>query len=168
MWHAIIVALVQSLSCVWLFMTPWTAACQASLSLTISHSLPKFMTIESVMLSYHVTLCCPVLLLPSIFPSPRVFSNESAVSINGQSIGTSASESMLLVTVQRWFPLGLTGLISLLSKGLSSGLQHHNSKASILRSSALFLVQLTFILDYWKDHSFDCTDLCQQSDIFAF
>ena len=67
---------VQSLSCVWLFATPWTAACQASLSITNSRSLPKLMSTESVMPSNHLILYCPLLLLPSIFPSIRVFSNE--------------------------------------------------------------------------------------------
>ena len=143
MWHDIIVAIVRSLRCVWLFMTPWTAACQASLSLTTSQSLPRFISIESVMPSYYMILWCPVLLLPSIFPSIRVFSSESAVSISGQIIGASASESILLMTIQGWFPLGLTDLISLLSKRLSSLLQHHNSKASVLQSSALFMVQLS-------------------------
>ena len=72
---------IQSLSCVWLFETPWTAACQASLSITNSQSLPKFMPIESVMPSNHLILCHPLLLLPSIFPSIRVFSNESVLRI---------------------------------------------------------------------------------------
>ena len=77
----ILIFVVQSPSHVWLFLTPWTAARQASLSLTISWSLPKFMTFESVMPSNHLILCCPLLLLPSIFPSIRVFSNELAVHI---------------------------------------------------------------------------------------
>ena len=72
---------VQSLSRVWLFVTPWTAACQASLSITKFHRLPKPMSIGSVMLSNHLILCRPLLLLPSIFPSIRVFSNESALQI---------------------------------------------------------------------------------------
>ena len=72
---------VQSLSRVQLFVTPWTAACQASLSISNSRSLPKLMSIESVMPSNHFILCCPLLLLPSIFPSIRVFSNESALRI---------------------------------------------------------------------------------------
>ena len=72
---------VQSLSHVRLFATPWTAACQASLSITSSQSLPKLMSIESVMPSNHLIVCCPLLLLPSIFPSIRVFSNESALRI---------------------------------------------------------------------------------------
>ena len=99
--------------------TPWTAACQASLSITNSRSLSKLMSIESMMPSNHLILCRPLLLLPSIFPSIRVFSNESALPISGQSIGASASASILPMNIQTWFPLGLTGLISLLSKGLS-------------------------------------------------
>ena len=99
--------------------TPWTEACQAPLSSTISQSLLRFMSIELVMLSIHPILCCPLLLFPSIIPSFRVFSNELAFRIKGQSIGASASASVLPVNIQDWFPLGLTGLISLLSKGLS-------------------------------------------------
>ena len=87
----------QPLSCFWLFVTPWTTACQASLSITNSRSLPKLMSIESVMPSNHLTLChillLLLLLLPSIFPRIRVFSNESA---HGQSVGVSASTSVLL------------------------------------------------------------------------
>ena len=132
-----------SLSREGLFVTPWTAAHQASLTITISQSLLKLMSIESVMPPNHLILCCPLIRLPSIFPSIRVFSSESAVSISGQIIGASASESILLMTIQGWFPLGLTDLISLLSKRLSSLLQHHNSKASVLQSSALFMVQLS-------------------------
>ena len=109
----------QSLSCVWLFVTPWTAACYFSLSITNSQSLLKFMSIESVMQSNHLILCRRLLLLTSIFPSIRVFSNESALASGGQSIGVSASASVLPVNIQGWFPLGWTGFISLLSKGLS-------------------------------------------------
>ena len=76
-----IVVVVQSLICVWLFVTPWTAACQASLSFTISQSLLRLRSIESVMPSNHLILCCPLLLLPSIFPSIRVYSNELALRI---------------------------------------------------------------------------------------
>ena len=86
--------------------TPWTATCQASLSFTISQRLLKLMSIESVMPSNHLYLCRPLLLLPSIFPSIRVFSNESALCIRWQSIGTSAS--VLPMNIQGWFPLGLT------------------------------------------------------------
>ena len=101
---------VQSLSCVWLFATPWSAACQASLSFTISWSLLRLMSIESVMPSNHLILCHP-LLLPSIFPSIRVFSNESELASGGQSIGVLASTSVLPVSFQDWLPLGLTDLI---------------------------------------------------------
>ena len=108
---------VQLLSHIWLFATPWTTARQASLSFTNSQTF-KLMSIESVIPPNHLILCCS-LLLPSIFPSTRVFSNESALGIGGQSIGASASASDLPVKFQGWFPLGLTGLISLQSKGLS-------------------------------------------------
>ena len=109
---------VQSLSCVWVFATPWTAARQASLSIKNSRSPPKPMSIESVMLSNQFILCRPLLLLPSVFPSIRILSG-SAVHIRWQSIGVSASASVLPMNIQGWFPLGLTGLISLQSKGLS-------------------------------------------------
>ena len=109
---------VQSLSRVWLFATPWIAARQASLSITNSRSSLSLTSIESVMPSSHLILCWPLLLLPSIFPSFRVFSSESALRFCGQSIGVSASASILPTNIQGWFPLGLTGLIFLLSKGL--------------------------------------------------
>ena len=100
---------VKLLSPVWLFVTPWTAAHQASLSITNSWSLLKLMSIESVMPSNHLILCHPLLLLPSIFPSIRVFSNESALCIRWPNIGTSASASVPPVDIQDWFPLGWTG-----------------------------------------------------------
>ena len=112
------VVVVQSLSCVWLFVTPWTAAHQASLSLTIFRCLLKLMSIESVMPSNHLALCHSLLLLPSIFPSIRVFPSESVLPILCQSIGASASASVLPMNIQGWFPLGWSGWISLLSKGL--------------------------------------------------
>ena len=102
----IIIIVVYLLSHVRLSVTLWTTACQASLSITNSRSLLKLMSIESVMPSSHLILCCPLLPPPSIFPS-----------ISGQSIGASAS--VLPINIQDWFPLGLTGLISLPSKGLS-------------------------------------------------
>ena len=109
---------VQSLSCVQLFVTPWTAAHQASLSITNSWSLLKFMSVEWVMPSNHLILCRPLVLPPSIFPSIRVFSNESVFHIRwwkDWSFNFSISPSN-----EHWFPLGWTGLISLQSKGLSS------------------------------------------------
>ena len=99
--------------------TPCTAACQASLSFINSWSLLKLMSIESVMPSNHLICCYPLLLLTSVFPSIRVFSNESAFCIRCQSIGVSASASVLPMIIQDWFPLGWTGWISLQSKGLS-------------------------------------------------
>ena len=110
---------VQSLSCVQLFVTPWTAALPATLSFTIFQSLLKLMSIESVMASNHLILCCPLLLLPSIFPSIRVFSNKLALRIRWPKYGASASASVVPMNIQGWFPLGLTGWISLQSKGLS-------------------------------------------------
>ena len=109
---------VQSLSHVWLFVTPWISACRDSLSITNSRNSPKLMSIKSVMPSSHLIICHP-LLLPSIFLSIRVFSNELALTSGGQSIGVSASTSVLPMNIQDWFPLGLTGWISLESKGLS-------------------------------------------------
>ena len=91
---------VQSLSHVQLFVTPWTTAHQASLSITNSQSLPKLMSIESVMLSNHLILCCPLLLLPSIFPSIRVFKMSQLFTSGGQSIGVSASTSVLPMNTQ--------------------------------------------------------------------
>ena len=110
---------VQSFSRVWLFATPWTAIHQASLSLTNSQSLLKLMSIKLVMSSNHLILCHPLLLPPSIFSSIRVFSVESVLRIRWPKIGASASVSVLPMNTQGWFPLGLTGLTSLKSKGLS-------------------------------------------------
>ena len=109
---------VRSLSCVQLFVTPRTAACQVSLFITNSRSLPKLMSIELVMPSNHLILCCPLLLLPSIFPSIRVISNEFFPS-GGQSTGVSDSTPVVPVNIQDWSPLEWTGWISLQSKGLS-------------------------------------------------
>ena len=133
---------VQLLSCVRLFATPWTAAHQASLSITVSQSLLKLMSTESVMPSSHLTLCCPLLLLPSIFPSIRVFSNESALHIRWPkywsfrfSISPSNEYSGLISSRMNWLDL-------LAVQGtLKSLLQHHSSKASILWHSVFFMVQ---------------------------
>ena len=103
---------VQSLSRLWLFVTPWTAACQAFLSITNSGSLLKLMSIELVMPSNHLILCCPLFLWPSIFPSIRVFSNELFV-WGGQSTGVSALASFLPKKSQDWSPSDWTGRISL-------------------------------------------------------
>ena len=114
------IVVVQSLSHVRLFATPWTTTCQASLSFTISQSWLKLMSIESVMSSNFLILCCPLLLLPSIFPGQHQCLPVSQLfTSGGQSTGALASASVLPMNTQGLFPLGLTGLISLLSKGLS-------------------------------------------------
>ena len=110
---------VQLLSCVQLFAIPWTAAHQVSLSIASFWSLLKLMFIESVMPSNYHILCCPLLLLPSIFPSIRDFSNESVLCIRWQSIGVSISTSVLPMNIQDWFPLGWTSCISLGSPELA-------------------------------------------------
>ena len=133
----------QSLSRVQRFATSWTAARQASLSITKSWNLLKLMSIESVITSNHLILCRP-LLLPSSFPASGSFPISQLFASGGQRIGVSASASVLPMNIQDWFPLGLTDLISLQSKGLSKSLlYHHSSKVSILWRSAFFMVHLS-------------------------
>ena len=161
-----IVLVVQSLNCVQLFETPWTAAHQASPPFTISQNLLKFMSVESMMPSNHLIPCCPIFLLPSILPSIRVFSNESVLCTRWPkywsfsfSISPSNEYSGLIS-----FRLDLLKVQWI----LKSLLQHHSSKASILQHSAFFMVQLSqSICDYWKTHSFDYTNLCWQSNVSA-
>ena len=134
---------VQWLSHVHLFATPWTAACQVSLSFTISQSLLKLIPIESVMPSNHLILCHPILLLPSIFPTIRVFSNESAVCIRWPkywsfSFSISPSNEHPGLNSFRMDRLNLLAVHGT----LKSLLQHHSSNASILLCSAFFIVQL--------------------------
>ena len=114
-----LLVLFQLISHVQLFATSWTVACQVLLSSTISRNLCKFMSIELAMLPNYFTLCFPFCLLPSIFPSIRVFSNESPLSISGQSTEALTSATVLPMNIQGWSPLGLIGLISLQSKWLS-------------------------------------------------
>ena len=137
--------------------TLWTAACQASLSITNFQSLLKLMSIESVMPFNHLILCCPLLLLPSIFPTIRVFSNESVLHIRWPkywsfniSISPSSEYSGLISFRMDWLDL-------LAVQGtLKSLLQHHSSKASILLCSAFFIVQLSHpYMTTGKNHSFD-------------
>ena len=147
---------VQSLNHVLLFTTPWTAACQVSLSITNSWSLLKLMSIESVMPSKHLILCCSLLLLPSFLPSIRVFSKVSQpFTWSGQSIGTSASASVLPMNIQDWFPLGLTGLISCPRDFQESSLTPQFKSINSLTLSFLYGPTLTAIHDYWENHSFD-------------
>ena len=154
-----LVVVIQSVSPVWLFVIPWTAAHQASLSLTISLSLLKLMPIDLVMPSNHLIFCRPLLPLPSIFPRIRVFSNESTLASGGQSIGARASSSVLPVNIQGWFPLGWTGLISLLSMGLSRVFSSTiNQKHRSLALGLLCGPTLISVHDYWKNHRFDYRD----------
>ena len=111
--------LVQSLSCVWFLATPWTTACQASLSFTNSRSLLKLLSIDSVVLSNHLILCHPLLLLPSILPASGSFPKRQLFASGGQSTEASVSASVLPMNIQDWSPLEWTGWISLQSKGLS-------------------------------------------------
>ena len=146
-----LISSVQSLSCVWLFATPWAAACQASLSITNSRSLLKLMSIQSV---YAI-------------PASESFPESQAS--GGQSTGVSASTSVLPMGIQDWFPLGWIGLISLLSKSLSrvfsnTTVQKHqffSTQPSLWFNSHIH----TWLLE---NHSFDCKDLCQQSDVSTF
>ena len=129
-------------------------------------SSPEFMSIESVMPSNHLIPCHHLLLLPSIYPSIRVFSNELVAHIRWQSIGASASALVLPVNIQGWFPLGSCGLI-LQSKGLSrvfsnTTVQKHQFFGAQLSSES---TTLTSIHDYWKNHSFDYMHLCWQNDV---
>ena len=148
----------------------WPHDFQASLSMTRSQSLLKLMSIESVMLSNRFILCHPLLLLPSIFLSIRIFSNESFVHIRWPNIGVSASASVLTVSIQDWFPLEFTGWISLQSKGLSrvfsnTTVQKHqifSAQPSLWSNSHIH----TWLLE--KKHSLDYTDLCWQSYVCAF
>ena len=164
----VFVVVVQSLNCVWCFVTPWTAACQASLSFTISQNLLKLMSIESVMPSHHFILCCLLLLLPSVFPSIRVFSNELTLHIRRPKIGTSTLASVLLMTIQGWSPLGLTGLISLQSKGLSRVFSSTTIQKHQFFGAQPSLCTVTSVHGYWINHGFDYTDLCRQSDVSGF
>ena len=138
-----VVVVVQSLNNFQLFVTPWTAVHQASLSFPISRNLLKLMSTGSVMLSNHLILCLPLLLLPFLFPSIRVFSNESALHIRQAkywrfsfSISPSNEYSGLISFRTDWFDFfAVQGT-------LKSLLQHHGSKASIIQHSAFFMVQL--------------------------
>ena len=159
----------QSLNYIQLFETSWTAVCQASLSFIISLSLFKRMFIELMMPSRHLILCHPLLLLPSIFPCIRIFLMSRLFTSVGESIEALASASVLPINIQGWFPLGLTGLISLLSKGLSRVFSNTTVQSiNSLALSFLYGPTLTSLNDYWKNHSFDYMDLCWQSDISAF
>ena len=160
---------VQSLSCVWPFATPWTAAHQLFLSFTISQNLLKLMSIESVMPSNHLILCRPLLLLPSIFPSIRVFSNESVLHIRWPkywsfsfSINPSNEHSGLISFRIDWFDL-LAVQGTLKESSPTPQLKSINSSAF----SFLYSPTLTSIHDFWKNHSFDFIAAMKLKDAYS-
>ena len=152
--NIVILVVVQSLSHIQLFVTPWAAACQASLSFTVYQSFLKLMSTESVMPSNHLICCLPLLLPPSLFPGIRVFPNKSG----GQSFGASASASGLPVNIQGWFPLGWNGLISLFSKGLSRVFS-----STTIPKHQLFGTQRSL----WSN-SHICTWLLEKSELWPY
>ena len=155
LFYCISESIIQSLSCVRLFAVPWTASHQASLSFTICQSLLKLMSIESVMLSNNLILCCTLFLLPSIFPSMRVFSNESALHIRWSkywsfsfSISPSNDYSGFISFRIDWFDL-------LAIQGLSRVFSNTTVQKHQFFSAQLYSPTLTSIHDYWKNHIFD-------------
>ena len=140
---------------------------QASLSFTLFQSLLRPMSIELMMPYNHVILCHPFLLLPSTFPESRSFPISQLFSSVSQSIGVSASASVLPMNIQGWFPLGFIDLISLQSKGLSRVFSN-TMVGKHQFFSFLYGSTLTSVHDYWKKHSFDYMDVCQQSDVSVF
>ena len=157
--------IVQSLNHVQLFVTSWIVACQAPLSSTLSQSLLKYMSIEPVMLSNHLILFHPLLLLPSIFPNIRAF----------QCTGSSHHVAKILalqhlsLSIQGWFPSDwlVWSPCSPRDSQESSPAPQFESINS-LALSLLWGWTLTSALDYWKNHNFDYTDLCRQSDVSVF
>ena len=145
-------------------MTPWTAAHQASLSVTNSWSLPKLISVETVMPSNHLILCHPLLLWPSIFPSIRVFANNSLLCIRWPkywsfcfNISPSSEHSRLISFRMDWLDL-------LSVQGTWKSLLQHHSSSTL---SFLYSPTLTSIYDYWENYSLDYTDLCWQSNVSA-
>ena len=166
---SIVLVVVQLLSHVQLFVTPQTAARPASLSFTTPGACSNSCQLSRWCHPTILSSVIPLLLLLSIFPRIRVFSNESALALGGLSIGASASASVLPMNIQNWFPLGLTGLISLQSKGLSESSPTSQFKSiNSLALSFLYGLTLTSIHDYWKNHSFDYTDFFWKSNVSAF
>ena len=147
---------VQSRSRVWLFVPPWTVA-----GLPVLHHLLEFA-------QAHVLSVVPLSSCLQSFPASGSFPMIWLFISGGQSTGALASVSVLPMNIQGWFPLGWTGLISLQSKALKSLLQPQFKSINSLLLSLLYGPTLTSIHDYWKNHSFDYMDLCQQSDVSAF
>ena len=158
---------VQLLSCVQLLAIPWTEALQAYLSITNTWSILKLMSIKSAMSSNHIIFYHLLLLLPLIFPRMRVFYSESVLHIRWQKYWSFSFSISTPNEYSGMISLGLTGLVSLQSKGLSRVFSNIKSiNSSVL--SFLYGPNYTSIHDYWKNHSFDYTDLCQQGNVSAF
>ena len=162
------VVFVRLLRCIWLFITAWTVACQASLSSTISQSLLKFMSFELVMLMISSSVVA-FSSCPQSFSASGSFPRSWLFTSGGQNIGDSPSTSVLLMNIQGWFPLGLTGLISLQSKGLSGVFSSTTVQRDQFFGAQPFFYfpAFTSVHDYWKNHSFDYMDLCRQSKVFV-
>ena len=146
--------------------SPSTTARLASLSFIISWSLHKLMSTELEMSSNHSSSFVPLSSCLQSFPASESFPVSQLFALGGQSVAASASASILPMNIEGWFPLGLTNLISLLSKGLSRVF----SSTTVLRHQFLgtYCLALTSVHDYWKNHSFDHMDLCWQNNISAF
>ena len=153
---------VQLLSCIQLFVIPWTAGQQPSLSFTVSQSFLNFISIELVILSNHLTICHLLLLCLPSFPASGSFRISWFFGLGGKSISPSNEYTGLISFRSDWF-----GLLTVQGT-LTSLLLQHDSKASFFQHSAFFMVQLTSIHDHWKNHRFDYMDLCQQSDVSVF
>ena len=167
LWTAI--AAVQSLSHVQLFATPWTAACQASRSFTVSWSLLKLMFIESMMPFTHLILCCPFSSYPQYFPESECFPISWLFTSHGWSIRASASVSVFSMNIQDCLPLGLTGWSPCSPRDSQEFSPTPQFKS--ITSLALSLLHgptLTSVHDNWKNHSFENTYLCQKSNVTAF
>ena len=149
----------------------WPMDC-SMLGFTVLHHLTvcsNSCPLSLVMFSTHLILCRPLLLLPSIFPRIRVFSKEWLFASGSQSIGVSAIAAVLLKNTEGWFPLGLIGLISVQSKGLSRVFSSTTiQKLLFFGAHPSLWSTLTSVRDYWRNHSTDYTDLCWQSDVSAF
>ena len=152
---------VQSLSHVWFFVTPWTGLCQASLPFTISQSLLKLMSLESVTPFNHLIVCCHLLLSLQSFPTSGSFLMSQFFRSGGQSIGASATASVLLMNIQDLFPVGLTGWISLQPEGLSRAFSNTRVQKYQFYSAQPSLWS-NFHIHTWlpENHSFDYTDIC--------
>ena len=160
---------VQSLSCVWLFVIPWIIARQASLSITISRSSLRLTSTESVMPSSHLILCRPLLLLPSIPPSIRVFSNELTLHMKWPKYCSFSFSIIPAKEIPGLISIRMDWLDLLVVQGtLKSLLQHHSSKASILQCSAFFTVQLSHPYMTTEKTIALKTDLSRQSNVSAF